>query len=475
MTGQLLSIPIFYKIMGIGALVAAFFGGVLLIQTRTSASRVLIQLLENNIETTTEMLGRVVEEPLSSGDTTSVLQHLKKAREAFPDIHYIIVWSSDNRVIASTFSKEVPPGLLPDSLPPCPPDCGIQSFEDPEGTILDDRSPILGGNAGVIQVGYFDISIARELRTFTNTVLWGLIVCVAAGTGLALLLTLILTRPIHNLVEAANRIREGEFGARASIFSNDEIGRLAAAFNQMAEALQRYQQEVKSKEKSRVSLIEKIVQAQEEERKSISRELHDQLGQSLLAVLLQIQSGKNPSRTSDSANEDIEKSIRQIIEEVHRLAWGMRPSILDDYGLDSALARHIEEVSQHSGLNIDYNYTSQPGLERLPSRIEVSLYRIAQEAITNIQRHSKATHASVIILRQVHDIVLLVEDDGQGFDPSMIQEKEDKCLGLIGMRERVALLGGSAVIESIPGEGTTIRVQIPLGEDQNADTNLDRR
>jgi signal transduction histidine kinase len=460
---RVLSIPIFLKVMGIGVLVAVFFGGVLLLHTHKSTSRILHHLLEQNTLTTTDILGKAVEQPLISGDIPSVLRHLDYARQTYPDIQYIVVWGPDRQVIASTPETGIPSGLIPQPLPPCPPECGVQSFEGPEDTILDVRSPIQSGDAGVIELGYIDRSIARELAMFRRTILWGLAVCVAIGTCLALLLTHILTRPIHNLVEAANRIREGKFETRARIFSNDEIGRLAGAFNQMAEALQKYQREVSLKEKSRVSLIEKTVQAQEEERKSISRELHDQLGQSLLAVLLQVQSGCNHSNLPDSLCLDIEKSIRQIIEEVHRLAWGMRPSILDDYGLDSALARHIEETCKHTGLDIDYNFTSRPGLERLPSRIEVSLFRIAQEAITNIQKHSGAKRASVVVLRQLHDVTLLVEDDGQGFDPSIIGETGDKCLGLIGMRERVALLGGSVAIESVKGEGTTIRAQIPVG------------
>jgi signal transduction histidine kinase len=171
----------------------------------------------------------------------------------------------------------------------------------------------------------------------------------------------------------------------------------------------------------------------------------------------------------------VEKAIRQTISEVRELAWGMRPSILDDYGLDSALARHIQDISKHSGLSIDYHFSSSPGLDRLPGRIEISLFRITQEAITNIQRHAKASNASVVVLRQRHEITLLIEDDGQGFDPSILSEKGDKCLGLLGMRERVALLGGSVVIETIPGEGTTIRAKIPIEEDPDVIKNIDSR
>ena len=243
----------------------------------------------------------------------------------------------------------------------------------------------------------------------------------------------------------------------------------------MAEALNQYQREAQEKEKARVSLIERIVQVQEEERKSISRELHDHLGQSLLAMLLQVQSIRSQAGFPDPAYENVENSVRQAIDEVHRLAWGMRPSILDDYGLDSALARHIEEVSRHFEMEIDYSFSSPPDLERLPGRIEVCLFRIAQEAITNVHRHAAASHASVVVLRQLHDITLLVEDNGQGFNLSMLDEKRDECMGLIGMKERVALLGGRVTIESVPGDGTTIRVRIPLDRGTDTYANIDSR
>ena len=472
---RVLSVPIFPKIMGIGFLTAILFGGVTLLQMRAGTSRLLYESLERKILTTTDSLADTIERPASMGDAYSILKHLDQAREIFPEIRYVIVRYPDGRIMTSTFRNGIPSDLLNISLPPCPPECGIQSYGSPEGTIHEARSPILDGKTGTIQVGFIDRMVSQELAAFTVTVIWGLVLCVAIGACLALLLTRILTRPIHQLVESTNRIREGNFETKADVHANDEIGRLAVAFNQMAEALNQYQQEVWVKEKARVSLIERIVQVQEDERKSISRELHDHLGQSLLAILLQVQAIREQSKLTDSVYDDVEKSIRNVIEEVHRLAWGMRPTILDDYGLDSALGRHIEEVSQHSGLDIDYSFTSPPGLERLPSRIEVPLFRIAQEAITNVQRHAEASHASVVVLRQPNDITLLIEDNGNGFDSSMISERGDKCLGLIGMRERVALLGGSVVVESTPGEGTTIRAKIPLDKDPNAYTIIDSR
>jgi signal transduction histidine kinase len=469
---RILSFPIFLKILGIGFLTAMLFGAVTLLQTRSSTSQILYQLLEQRTLSMGRSLADTIERPASTGDHYTIRRHLQEAQKTFPEIRYIIVRNRDGRIVATTFENSVPPDLMRISSPLCPPQCTAQTIGSDEGIILDARFPIVEGYAGSLQLGVLDRMVSHELTTLTGKVLWGLFLCAAVGIGLAFMLTSILARPIHHLVQSANRIREGKFETRADVFSNDEIGRLAVAFNQMAEALMRYRQEVQAKEKARLSLIERTVQVQEDERKSISRELHDHFGQSLLALLLQVQSGckYSPSKClyatlPGSLCLNIENTIRQIIEEVHRLAWGMRPSILDDYGLESALARHIEEVSKTATLEIDCQFISPDGTKRLPSRIEVSLFRIAQEAITNVIRHGKATHASVVVLRQLSDILMLVEDDGQGFDLAATQKRGDQCLGLMGMKERVNLLGGSFVIESAPGEGTTIRVRIPLSED----------
>jgi signal transduction histidine kinase len=470
---RILSFPIFLKIMGIGFLTAILFGSVTLIQTRIGTSRILSQLLEQQAMETAEILANSIGESEADFDASRISQNLEWAREIYPDMLYAVVTLGDGTAVSSTSSEGIPSEIISSAGPACPPDCGTRIVQSGEDKVYEARVPVLGGAAGSIRVGFLDRSVSQRTNTFTLTVVWGLLLCITLGALLALLLTYILTNPMRQLVDSANRIREGEFETRAEIHSNDEIGRLAVAFNQMAEALHRYQNEVQAKEKARVSLIERTVQVLEDERKSISRELHDHLGQSLTSLLLQVQSIRQKATPPEDAYRNVEQAIRQIIDEVRRLAWGMRPSILDDYGLDSALARHIEEVSQHLEMEIDYNYSSPPGLDRLPGRIEVCLFRIAQEAITNIQRHSGADHASVVVLRRAHDITMLIEDNGRGFNLSMLQEKRDKCLGLIGMKERVALLGGDMDIESIIDEGTTVRVRIHLDGDPNVNTHID--
>ena len=457
-----LSIPLFFKIMGIGLVVAAVFGSITLLQLHGSISHALHQMLEEQTRSIASSLVVSLERPMSTGDLLAVNQRLQRVRLMFPDVRYIIVRNARGRVVSHTFEHTIPHDLdyPPEQLGDSEMDLDV--FTSTEGLVFNVTHPILNGHAGTLQLGVTDQMVTQELMVVIRSVLWGLGLCATIGAGLALLLTHILTRPIHHLVHTANRIRKGDFETRSEVFSADEIGRLAVAFNQMTEGLHRYRLQVQEKEKTRLSLIEKIVQTQEEERRSISRELHDQLGQSLLALLLVVQPLSKENVVPEHVYRDIEIRIQLLIEEVRRLAWGMRPSILDDYGLDFALARYIEEVSEHFGLPVDYQYTCSPGLERLPSRNEVTLYRIAQEAITNVLRHANATRASAIVLQQRNEVTLLVEDDGCGFDIESKQKNSEDCLGLTGMNERVALLGGTCAVESTPGQGTTVRVRIPL-------------
>jgi signal transduction histidine kinase len=323
----------------------------------------------------------------------------------------------------------------------------------------------------VLTLGWLQLELAERLAPgdrlqIARSVLLGVLFCLAIAAGMAALLARLVTRPIDRLVHAAQRLGEGSFDARAEVGYDDEIGHLATAFNRMAERLEQYNREVESKEQARLSLLERIVDAQEEERRHIARELHDQLGQSLMALLLSVQSECKDRSLPEPFCANLEAQIRGLGEEIHRLAWGMRPSILDDYGLDSALDRYLSEVAQQSKLEVDFQCSSPPNLGRLPDRLEVALYRIVQEAVTNVLRHARARRLSVVVLRQRDELTLLIEDDGCGFDPGAHLGSGSGRLGLGGMQERAALFGGQCVVESESGRGTTIRVKIPLHEEQ---------
>jgi signal transduction histidine kinase len=430
-----LSLPVYLKILGAGAFIMFLFGIIILLETRNGLSRTLDALLEERALSTAQALAADLERPMVTGEHLAVEEKLDGARATVRNLRYVIARDHRGRVVAHTFAENVPAdllGVLPDSPTQ-------QAFQ------------VLGTDDGALAF------------------------CTAVGAGLAFLLTRALIWPIGDLTRAANRIREEDFSSRAEVFSGDEIGSLALVFNQMAEKLQRSQRDAHQRDKARRSLIEKTVRAQEEERKNISRELHDQLGHSLLMLLLTIQSRCRYSGLEGNVCREMEHKVKSLIDEVHRLASGMRPSILDDYGLDSALSRYVGELQQYNEVDIDYQYVDSSDLGRLPSEVEVTLFRIAQEAITNILRHASASHTSVVLLRGAQEVTLLVEDDGCGFDPAALEDEGHTCLGLTGMRERASLLGGACRIESFSGKGSTVRVIIPVTGGEHADSSDGRR
>lgn len=219
-------------------------------------------------------------------------------------------------------------------------------------------------------------------------------------------------------------------------------------------------------EEARRDLLRRLVTAQEEERRRISRELHDQMGQQLAALMMGLKTLGVESYGRGSTIEtlrQLEGLTDELSREVHTLAWGLRPPALDDLGLETALYNYAEEWAERSRVPVDFHSAGfREG--RLPLTHETALYRIAQEALTNVARHSGAGRVSFIIERRADHVFAVIEDDGGGFDVEAVMSPSCKSrrLGLLGMRERAALLGGTVNVESAPGAGTTLFVRIPF-------------
>jgi signal transduction histidine kinase len=203
--------------------------------------------------------------------------------------------------------------------------------------------------------------------------------------------------------------------------------------------------------------MRRVVHAQELERKRLARELHDETGQALTSILL----GLKP--LEDLVDVDARPAVAAVralvvstLQDVRRLAVELRPSALDDLGLVPAL-RRLAQIVGETGLQVDLE--AHIGEERLPEPVETTLYRIVQEAVTNVAKHAGAEHLSITLMRKNGSVVAIVEDDGKGFDP---ERARSDGLGLVGMRERLALVGGTLRIEAAAGAGTTIAAEVPL-------------
>ena len=219
-------------------------------------------------------------------------------------------------------------------------------------------------------------------------------------------------------------------------------------------------------EQGRLDLLRRLDESQETERGRISRELHDRFGQQLTALKLGLQMVNQKGISAPDLHECVRRLKEladDLMQNIHRLAWELRPAVLDDFGLDTALPRYAEEWSQRSGVLVDIQSRGMEG-RRLPVEIETTLYRIMQEALTNVFRHAKARRVGLLLERRPDHVSLIVEDDGQGFDTNAWRTAAGRKgkLGLLGMEERVMLAGGTLEVESTSGQGTTVLARIPL-------------
>jgi len=204
-----------------------------------------------------------------------------------------------------------------------------------------------------------------------------------------------------------------------------------------------------------------LVTAQEDERARIARDLHDQMGQQITALRLALERHRE-SHAAGGQADDLDKALalaRNIDSEIDFLAWELRPAALDDLGLPAVLPRFLNEWSAHYGVRMNFQTTgTMPS--RLSPEAETTFYRITQEALTNVAKHAHATRVDVVLEGQRAIVTLVIEDDGVGFEPSAVDRTTG--IGLLGMRERAALVGASLQVESAPGKGTTIYLRCPV-------------
>jgi signal transduction histidine kinase len=326
-----------------------------------------------------------------------------------------------------------------------------------------------------------------SVETLYNLTLRGFVIIgVGALLGLAIssLLTWLIIRQLSKVVDAMHRVQDGDLTARLSVWAQDEIGEVQAAYNTMVQGLveskrnllqnqqaleqlntekNRLLVELTNKEAELRNALNRAVAYQEDERKRISRELHDEIGQSLTSILIRLknlQDVTDPKLINDRVN-GILYITAQTIEEMRRLSMDLRPAALDNLGILPALRWCVQQSSQQNK-DLEVLFVGPERMNRLPPEVEIVLYRIAQEGLNNAVRHSQAKHVEIKLEQNPHLIWLEVSDDGQGFDPNKLK----RGLGLVGIRERVELVNGDYGIENQIGGGTRLWVEIPLTLDE---------
>ncbi|HEX2080382.1 MAG TPA: sensor histidine kinase [Longimicrobium sp.] len=265
--------------------------------------------------------------------------------------------------------------------------------------------------------------------------------------------------PLDALERTAARVQRGNLDARVpySALADRELDRLTRTFNGMLDAAAANRERLRE-------LASTALNAAEEERKRIARELHDETAQLLAALLIRIRVVKQASdpQAVDALLEDMRREIGQALEGVRRFARGLRPPALDELGLIPAIESHVRSIREITEIDLTLDADAAAGGE-LPPEASLAVYRIVQEAMSNVVRHSGATRAAVRVGREPDRLVVTVEDDGHGFDVGAVRAA-GRGLGLFGMGERAAYLGGRVDVQSAPGTGTRVRAEIPLGD-----------
>lgn len=322
---------------------------------------------------------------------------------------------------------------------------------------------ILLANAVLVGAGIFlgGWVASTYLRTRSEASLFELIALLAvAGVALSLVINAAILRlalrPLADLEEAAERVHRGEFTARARIspLADRDLERVIRTQNEMLDTLDHYRSRLRD-------VAARAQNAAEEERKRVARELHDETGQALAAILVRL-------RLLERAEDDVTRRelVRELrdqaaeaLEGVRRFARGLRPPALDDLGLVAAVANHARGIERTGELEITV-VADDFDAEGLAPEAELTIYRNIQEALSNVLRHAHATRAEIRLSREGDDVVAVIEDDGRGFSPEAV-ERAGTGLGIFGMKERAEYLDGELTIDSAPGRGTRVVVRIP--------------
>ncbi len=457
----LLSVPLKLKILGLALTLILLFGAVSIYKVQVALREHFDAFLREESHFVATELSYQSHDYLLINDVYGLTQMLRNTVQNRPDLRYVFVRNGAGQVVAHTFEGGFPADLLKIS-PGLPPQASAPKLlRTNEGNIWEATVGISNGNEGAVVVGVKGDSLRRQIGAITGSLARTTLLVAVFGVLLSLGLTWIITRPVGRLLEATRAVRRGDYSVTlVPTESRDELGKLMEGFNAMVLALASADKARLEKEHLQRDFLHRVMAGQESERKRIARELHDQTGQALASVMVDLkmlENAKNETDTLQSISR-LRKAITEEMEVIHNLAVALRPSVLDDLGLVPAVEMLVRDFINRQGIPVELTVIGFA--EKRPDACtETCIYRIVQEALSNVARHARATLVSVLLEWRGEKIRGVIEDNGLGFAPELVDSKAK--LGVLGMRERTQLLQGAFRIESSPGEGAMLVFEMP--------------
>ncbi len=350
-----------------------------------------------------------------------------------------------------------------------------KAFDNVTGTgqYHDYRDMVVLGSYGKINIPGLDWVILVEIDleeamipiyTLRNSIIILSLLISLIIFGIVYFISLRVTAPIIKLKHAAESISQGKFDVNLVNTSTDEIGDLTRAFNQMASKIKMQTEEIQIEKAKRIT---SVIDGQEQERQRLSRELHDGLGQRILAVKMKLERAEKATPDLKmNIIEDAKNLLITVSKEVVNMSENLMPPVLNQFGLISAIENLCEEVRAGNDIAVKFSFNDIP--DKCDDNSKIYLYRIIQEALNNIIKHAAATKVDIEFNYENDTIKLLIRDNGKGFDTDL---KRKTGNGIYNMRDRAEILGGSFALSSMPGEGTVIIVILKINQEQSVRIN----
>jgi two-component system sensor histidine kinase UhpB len=438
----------------------------------------ITNLQENVSPRLTQMVNDVLKSSMLSKNKDEMKYILEAVRQ-YPDVKSIFILNRTGRIVMSINDKDV--GRIIDIRDPTCQVCHHGTIKALNKTVIYSSlegekifrnvNPIYNRTecfschkseekiAGVLVTDFTLSHIEGQLRAeFKENILLLFFAIGISTLVIGIALNQLVIKKLQRFVEAASLFGRGEFKKTISFKSDDEIKKLAESFNRMAKTLT---------EKMRLErkYLSQIIEAQENERRRISRELHDEIGQALYAIKLNLEMIEKdlPDTTPLIRGRlgEAKSLSSQTLTAMRRLSLDLRPTMLDDLGLIPTLRWYIQNFSNRLGIYSNFETTGFE--EKLSPQIETAFYRIVQEALNNIAKHAQADRVEISLVKRDSRIYASIQDNGKGFDLGRVlpPESPERGFGIVGIQERVSLLGGQMDIQTKPGFGTLIHFEIP--------------